>query len=107
MDIIQNDIFGEKHQLKNEKIKKPTTSQSRDFFNVALQNGLYEQDASNNAMLIHRVLERKLIYSGLNSAQHKATFLKILKNELEIKNGKKDPVSAVRDSLIGYFIKLK
>lgn len=107
MDVIQNDIFGKKHQIKNEKIKKPITPQSKDFFNVKLENGLYEQEAINNAMLIHRILQRKLIYSGLNNIQHKAKFLKVLKNELEIKRGKKDPVSAVRDSLIEFFVKPK
>ena len=107
MEIIQNDIFGKKHQTKNEKIKKPTNSQTKDFVNVTLQNGLHEQDAITDAMLIHRVLQRKLIYSGLNNIKNKSAFLTILKNELKIKKGKTDPVSAVRDSLLEFFIKSK
>lgn len=104
MEILQNDIFGKKHQTKEEKPKK-STPQAKEFVNVKLRNGLSESAASNDAMLIHRVLQRKLIYAGLKSINQKSAFLKILKNELEIKTGKKDPVSAVRDSLLEFFAK--
>ena len=107
MEILQNDIFGKKHQTKEEKMKKTTPSQTKDFINVTLQNGLNDQNASADAMLIHRVLQRKLIYSGLNTSKYKSAFLKILKNEMEIKKGKIDQISAVRDSLIEFFIKSK
>ena len=107
MEIIQNDILGNKHQTKNEKAKKASSASSKEYVDIGLKNGINEYDAIDNAMLIHRVLQRKLIYRGLSSPKDKAAFLKIFKNELKIKSGQIDPASAVRDSLIEFYIKLK
>lgn len=105
MDILQNDIFGKKHNTKIEKEKKQSGSSSKKFPTVTLKDGINETQVASDAMLNHRVLEKKLIYSGLTTSQQRQTFMKIVKNELSIKAGLIDAATATRDSLISFFVK--
>lgn len=103
MKILQNDIFGKKHDTKPEKEKKVAASSPKTFPGISLKDEITESQATANAMLIHRGLERKLIYSRLESTQAQKKFIKILKNELKIKAGIIDTVTATRDSLLTFF----
>ncbi|GHT89202.1 hypothetical protein FACS1894113_3650 [Alphaproteobacteria bacterium] len=104
MNIMQNDIFGEKHSATPEKAKKPASEAPKKFRNVSLLDGINEKEATGDAMLIHRILQRKAIYSGLSSEKMRKIFLKIFLNELLIKAGKNDAATSVRDSLFTFFI---
>jgi hypothetical protein len=106
MEILQKDIFGNDHKLiAKDKPNKVTMTQSssRSYGNISLENGLLETFVSNDAILIHRILQRKLIYSGFTSDKQRAAFLQIFDNEMRIKRGKVSPVTAARDSLLAFF----
>ncbi|MDR3031209.1 MAG: hypothetical protein LBU35_02375 [Holosporales bacterium] len=104
MELLQQDIFGEKHKTIQEKEKKqPTSAASKAFREMSLADGINEKEITNEFMLILRILQRKILFSGLLSTKTKDMFLRILLNELSIKSGKTDPATAVRDSLIAFF----
>jgi hypothetical protein len=104
--IFQRDITGalievdphvaKKALIGKEKAHAPTAG----YRNITLRDGVDEKNAESDAMLIHRILQRKVIYGGLASSSSKSLFLKIIGNEIAIKTGEIDPISATRDSLI-------
>ncbi len=104
MKILQNDIFGNSHDTKPEKEKKPPMAAPKNFPTISLRDGLNESQANADAMLFHRILQKKMIYEGLKTERQRNVFMKILKNELSIKAGLLDSVSASRDSLIAFYI---
>ena len=101
---MQNDIFGQLHDTKPEKEKMPSMATSKNFPSITLNDGLNETEASVNAMLIHKILEKRLLNSGLSSKLQQDIFQRVLNNELSIKSGQLDPATATRDSLITFFI---
>lgn len=105
MEIAQKDIFGTSHKLSEDKKEKskPSASAAKSFPNVTIASGINELQATGDAMLIHRILQRKLIYSGLSEQKRLAIFLRILKNETSIKAGIIEPATATRDSLLAFF----
>lgn len=106
-EILQNDIFGKKHNTVLQKEKKQTsTSAAKSFHNVTIIDGIDEIKAGNDAMLIHRILQKKLLYAGNLDRKQREIFMKILKNEMEIKSGKIDAITATRDSLLAFFVKI-
>lgn len=105
-EILQNDIFGKKHSTVLQKEKKQTPSAPKNFPNVTIIDGNDEIKAANDAMLIHRILQKKLLYAGNLDKKQREIFMKILKNEMEIKAGKIDSVTATRDSLLAFFVKI-
>ncbi len=104
MKIMQNDIFGQLHDTKPEKEKKLSMAVPKNFPSITLNDGLNEIEASANAMLIHKILEKRLINGGLETQLQQAIFQRVLNNELSIKSGQLDPSTATRDSLIAFFI---
>ena len=104
MKIMQNDIFGQLHDTKPEKEKKPSMAVSKNFPSITLNDGLNENEASVNAMLIHKILEKRLISGGLSTKLQQEIFLRVLNNELSIKSGQLEPSTATRDSLIAFFV---
>jgi hypothetical protein len=106
MEIFQNDIFGVKHQTsdldQNRKPPQPTGN-AKPFRQIGLTDGIDEEVASNDAMLIHRILQKKLLYSGLSSKKQRDVLLRILYNEMNIKAGNIEPATASRDSLLASF----
>lgn len=104
MKVLQNDIFGQKHDLNPEKEKKSSSTTSKSFPSISLIDGLHEAQATANAMLVHRALEKKLIFGGMPLSHQKKIFMNILKNELSIKAGIVDPLTATRDSLLSFYI---
>lgn len=103
MKVLQNDIFGQKHDLNPEKEKKSSSATSKSFPTISLLDGLHEAQAAANAMLVHRALEKKLIFGGMTSSHQKKIFMKILKYELSIKAGIIDSLTATRDSLLSFY----
>ena len=104
MQILQNDIFGTKHNTLQEKEKKQSlAAASKTFKEVTLLDGINEINATNEAMLIHRVLQKKILYAGLSTQKQKEIFLRILENEMKIKSGQIEAVTATRDSLLAFF----
>ena len=104
MEIMQNDIFGKLHNTKPEKEKKPLLANPKNFPSVTLNDGLNEAEASANAMLIHKILQKRLLNGGLNTQHQQDIFMRILNNELAIKSGQLDPATATRDSLISFYV---
>ena len=45
MKIMQNDIFGQLHDTKPEKEKKPSMAVSKNFPSITLNDGLNENEA--------------------------------------------------------------
>jgi hypothetical protein len=106
MEITQRDIFGNGHKLlaTEEKQKKVgTTPSQKGYVDISLKDGLLESAAANDAILIHRILQRKLIYSGLTMTKQGSAYLRVFENELRIKRGRAIPSTATRDSLLAFF----
>lgn len=104
MKIMQNDIFGQLHDTKPEKEKKTSMAAAKNFPSVTLNDGLNESEASANAMLIHKILEKRLINGGLSTKLQQEIFQRVLNNELAIKSGLLEASTATRDSLISFFV---
>ena len=107
MKVMQNDIFGKQHDLAPVKEKKPSLANQKSFPSITLNDGLNEAEASSNAMLIHKILEKRMLTKGLNSSLNQRVFMRILNNELAIKSGLMDSATATRDSLISFYVMLK
>ncbi|MDR1390975.1 MAG: hypothetical protein LBI95_01200 [Holosporales bacterium] len=106
MKIFQKDIFGSDCDINLKKEKKQAgLASSKNFPNITMSSALNELQAANDAMLIHRILQKRLLYGELRDARKKNAFMRILKNELSIKCGTMDSVTATRDSLIAFFEK--
>ncbi|MBR1479695.1 MAG: hypothetical protein IJ599_02235 [Alphaproteobacteria bacterium] len=103
MKILQNDIFGQKHDTKPEKEKKVSMAAPKSFPNISLKSGLSEAQTVNDFVLIHRVLLKRLMGGGLTTKQQREVFAKVVKNELSIKSGRTDTLAATRDSLLAFF----
>ena len=104
MKIMQNDIFGQLHDTMPEKEKKPSMAVAKNFPSITLNDGLNENEAAANAMLIHKILEKRLINGGLGTKLQQKIFQRVLNNELAIKAGELEPAIATRDSLIAFFV---
>ncbi len=76
----------------------------KSFPSITLNDGLNEAETSANAMLIHKILQKRLLNGGLNTQRQQAIFMRILDNELAIKSGQLDPATATRDSLISFYV---
>lgn len=106
IQILQKDIFGDYDKTATEKSPEKKQSSAggyKPFREITLSDGINEKNLSADAMMILRVLQRKLIYRGLSSKALQAKFLRVFRNELLIKSGKLDPATSVRDSLISFF----
>ena len=104
MEILQNDIFGKHHNTQPEKDKKPSMAAPKSFPSITLNDGLNEAEASANAMLIHKMLQKRLLASNLRTQRQIDAFMRVLNNELSIKSGQMDPATATRDSLISFYV---
>jgi hypothetical protein len=102
---MQTDIFGGMHRVEGEQLpkKQERSTQTKPFRPITIHDGHDETHATNSAMLIHRSLQKKLSATGLTTSAQNAAFVRIFMNELKIKSGTMDPVTAVRDSLISFF----
>lgn len=100
--IFQNDIFGKQHKTQEQEQKSksavPSFAAAKKFRHITIADGLDEVAAANEAMLIHRILQRKL-FLGQTKMQREM-FLKVFRNEIDIKTGKTNAATAVRDSLL-------
>ncbi|MDR0744574.1 MAG: hypothetical protein LBE97_01295 [Holosporales bacterium] len=103
MELLQKDIFGANHKTQIENEKKKTLSTYKTFREVSLADGANPKSISEETMLILRILQRKILYSGLTSDKARDLFLRVFFNELNIKSGKIDSATSVRDSLIAFF----
>lgn len=103
MKILQNDIFGQKHDTNPEKEKKVSMAAPKSFPNISLKSGLSEAQTVNDFVLIHRVLLKRLVGSGLPTKLQREVFAKVVKNELFIKAGRIDTLTATRDTLLAFF----
>ena len=107
MEIMQNDIFGKLHNTKPEKEKKTSMAIPKSFPSVTLNDGINESEASANAMLIHKILQKRLVNAGLKNRRQQEIFTRVISNELAIKSGQLDPATATRDSLISFYVMSK
>jgi hypothetical protein len=101
MKVFQRDLLGNKIEIQTGKAKKESKPVSapppkKEFKSITLNIGIDAKQAEAEAMLTHRVLQKR----ALNLSK----LLKILKNEIAIKAGQKDAVTAVRDSLIRFYV---
>jgi hypothetical protein len=107
VEILQNDIFGVGHKVSQTQDKRERSSETgstKSFRNISLNDGVSESVATNDSMLIHRILQRKIMYSNKLDKDKKRVLFRILCNELNIKSGNVDAYTASRDSLIAFFI---
>lgn len=103
MEIFQRNIIGGGSIISTVKEKKNAEKQGKKPFPaIGLANGLNEKQAEADAMLVHRTLQKKLMFGGL---KRRNTFLKLIHNEVDIKIGEKNAVTATRDSLLMVFAK--
>ena len=109
MEILQNDIFGNKQLVSEVKEKKSssTPAKQREYRDVSISDGLDSVRAENESMLILRILQKKIMYSGISSKVQKDKLLKIIQNEADIKLGITDPITSVRSSLLEFFVQKK
>ena len=104
MKILQSDIFGEKHNSVQEKEKKQSLAASpKPFKDISIHDGINEGNATSEAMLIHRVIQKKIMYSGISTEKQREVLMRVLINEMKIKSGECDATTATRDSLITFF----
>jgi hypothetical protein len=100
MEIFQKDILGGGIAINSEKLKKSSEktaiASKKEYKPITISDGIDEKRAEADAMLIHRFLQKR--------ARNKSLLLKLLKNEMNIKNGKVEAVTAVRDSLLSVFL---
>jgi len=90
---MQKNLFGFGNTHSTEK-KTVSAKPKAAFPQLALIKGLNKQEASSEAIFLHRILINKSIRQE-NAKQ----FLAILSNEVAIKKGKKDSFIATLDSL--------
>ena len=102
MKIQQTDILGNSHDISSKQEPKKNTSSWKNFPKIDLNIGLNALQLEADYMLILRIMQKRLAANGINKK-----FIKIFKNELYIKLGKRDIVSAIRDSLIEYCLQTK
>ena len=99
--IKQRDIF-ERLNTGNTKVKDIKILNNKKYFpSVTLESGINELQLQSDSMLIHRILQKRLL-SYLNKNIIK--FIRILINEMSIKSGKQDVIVNTRDSLLAYFL---
>lgn len=98
MKIIQNDIFGMPCDIKGSQKHVKAIVIEKQYRDVNISDGSNEISAANDAMLIHRILQKKSLKN-----MNQQVFLRILENEMRIKSGDIDSVTAVRDSLLNFF----
>ncbi|MDR2075039.1 MAG: hypothetical protein LBP31_02345 [Holosporales bacterium] len=100
MEIFQKDILGGGISINSEKSKKfsekSESAAKKEYKPITIYDGIDEKHAEANAMLIHRFLQKK--------TKNKNLLIKLLKNEMNIKNGKMEVTTAVRDSLLSVFV---
>ena len=110
MEIFQTDIFGNRQNTgldpnKKDKKQDNPSKKTREYRDVTLNDGLLdEKNIEGDAMLILRILQRKMLYSGLSSIKSGKIFRNIVANEMSIKLGDTDSITAVRSSLVEYFL---
>lgn len=103
MEVFQRNISGSGNTISTTKEKKSAEKQEKKPFpEIKIEGGINEKQAESDSMLIHRSLQRKIIFDGLKKRN---TFLKIINNEINIKIGATDAVTATRDSLLSFFAK--
>jgi hypothetical protein len=110
MEIFQNDLFGNRHLESESSRGKPralTSAPPQQFRQVCLEDGLDEAIASGDSMLIHRILQKKILYQRPINKERVGILLKVLHNEMSIKSGKIEPSTASRDSLLAFYAWVK
>jgi hypothetical protein len=110
LQVFQKDILGQQHDVvakEQSKTRQVGGNAKPPFRQISLADGVNAEVATSDAMLIHRILQKKLLYAGLSSEKQRRVLLRILRNEIGIKAGNIEPITASRDSLIAYFGVLK
>ncbi len=108
MKIFQRNIIGGGCNISTEKERKSSVKASpvkKEYPTVTLEDGLDNKNAEANAMLYHRMLQKKVIFSGIKTKEKQDILTDILCNEMKIKNGDIDALTATRDSLLRFFTK--
>jgi hypothetical protein len=103
MKILQCDIFGDTHSVgSNASSQKmsATSAQSKKPLDVNINSGISKAQAAGDAMLIHRVLQKRLMWSGLKTSKQLNVLAKLVGNEMLTKAGAVEPETATRDSLL-------
>ncbi|MDR2458567.1 MAG: hypothetical protein LBD43_00515 [Holosporales bacterium] len=103
MKILQCDIFGGMHSVGNDtSIRKVTATSppSKKPLDININNGINKAQAAGDAMLIHRVLQKRLVWSGLKTPKQLRALVELVRNEMLIKDGVIDPETATRTSLL-------
>ncbi|MDR1332926.1 MAG: hypothetical protein LBJ69_00770 [Holosporales bacterium] len=105
--ILQRDIFGVAAQdgvghgaVQTQQAAAPTRAPAKKFPSINIDSGISSAQAAGDAMLIHRSLQKKLMWSELKTARQFRTFMGIVQNEMAIKAGLVEPVTATRDSIL-------
>jgi hypothetical protein len=101
--ILQCDIFGNTHSAGGEAPGKKTlttSTSSKKNIDVNINSGINKAQAAGDAMLIHRVLQKRLVWSGLKTQKQLSTLVKLVRNEMLIKAGAIETETATRNSLL-------
>jgi hypothetical protein len=106
MEILQKDINGNYIKVIDEKTKSkapPREIQQKVYKDISLNDVICDESATNESILINRILQQKLKYGGLKLQAQRNAFNRILCNEIDIKRGKKLSAIATRDSMLAFF----
>jgi hypothetical protein len=105
MNVLQSDFLGKRHSInKKKETERPERYvKKKSFRPITMHDGCDEVNAKNNAMMIHRYLQHKLSTTGLTTRAQNAALKRIFMNEMRIKSGTVNPITAVQDSLIHFF----
>lgn len=100
-DVPSSNIQSDNANNSSE-IKQSTNKNKSNFPKIDINIGLNNNQLQSNSVLIHRLLQKRLI-GDLNKNMQK--FIKILVNEMNSKTNKYDIDIITRDTLLEYYIK--
>jgi hypothetical protein len=104
VEIFQKDILGgglvlNTNPSPKKSLEKSNMKAKKEYRPITILDGIDEKHAESEAMLIMRTLQKRTKDKNLQ--------IKLIKNEMNIKNGKIEAITAVRDSLIASFVVFK
>jgi hypothetical protein len=105
--VLQKNIIGGESVVDSPKERNVVAKKSvpANFFDMSIKDGLDAKYSDECSMIVHRIIQKRILFSGIKTEKQRDIFLKTLQNEIDIKIGEIDACTATRDSLISFFVK--
>jgi hypothetical protein len=103
---VQNNIFGQQDTLIPGKEETKVVAAKKPYRNISIMDGNDEKYVADNYMLLLRSVQKRAAEKEMAGAQ-KELLLQLLYNEIHLKQGTTDILSATRDSLLQFFCRTK